>query len=82
MSNDDRDIWVDGALYNRNRNRFTLEELTPYAGQYVAFNLEGSRILASGADRSEVEARLVAAGLNPARAVVERIPALDEDTWL
>lgn len=83
MSTNGREIpWVNGALYNRNRQRFSFDDLAPYAGQYVAFDLEGSRILACGQDRNDVETRLVTAGFDPAHAVVERIPGLDEDTWL
>ncbi len=59
----------DFKTYDENRRRFPSEELLQHAGQFVAFSLDGTRILASGADMDEVEAQLVAAGIDPARVV-------------
>jgi hypothetical protein len=39
----------DYGTYEENQRRFPQEELNKYAGQYVAFSLDGARILASGA---------------------------------
>ena|SRR5215469_6085877 len=58
-----------GPNYEQNRAKFPLDELAKYAGQYVAFSLDGTRILA-GADTMEaVEEKLIAAGIDPARVV-------------
>jgi hypothetical protein len=58
-----------GPNYEQNRARFPLDELAKYAGQYVAFSLDGTRILASGDTMEEVDEKLVAAGINPNRVV-------------
>jgi len=75
-------VFIDSKRYNENRNRFPPEQLEPYAGQYVAFNAEGTRVLANGEDHLAVEAVLRAAGIDPPTVVYERIPGADEDTWL
>jgi hypothetical protein len=70
---------VDGATFNRNVNDFPLEELAKYAGRWVAWNGEGTAILASS-DRSpdEVVEQLVRAGIDPQECVHDYIPGLDE----
>jgi hypothetical protein len=83
MSDNGRaDLLINSQRYNENRNRFPAKQLEPYAGQYVAFNAEGTRILAHGADHFAVEAMLRAAGVDPATVAYERIPEAYEDTWL
>ena len=76
------DGFIDGRLHNENRNRIPAEELEPYAGQYVAFNAEGTCVLAHGEDHFAVEAMLRSLSIDPATVVYERIPGADEDTWL
>jgi hypothetical protein len=51
----------NGALFIENTNKFPPEELARYAGRCVAGNLEGTKILASGADHGEFYANLAAA---------------------
>ena len=83
MSDNGRQVpWIDGARYNRNRNQFPADELEHFAGQYVAFNAEGTRILGHGADHIAVETMLRSLGIDPSMVVFERIPELWEDTWL
>jgi hypothetical protein len=60
----------DFGLYLRNRNAFPRDELLKYGGQHVAFSLDGTRILASGDDIPEVEARLRAAGIKRNQVVL------------
>jgi hypothetical protein len=60
--------WPD-PQYEQNRAKFPLEELAKYAGQYVAFSMDGTRILASADTMEAVEEKLVAAGINPNRVV-------------
>jgi hypothetical protein len=75
--------WCDGPLYNENRNKFTFEDLIPYADQWVAFSLDGTRILASGKDLFATMDQMKAAGLDPQEAVWESFPPLGaEDTLL
>lgn len=49
--------------YEENRANFPLEELAKYAGQYIAFSLDGTRILANGLTEDEVDEKLSAAGI-------------------
>ncbi|HZY90852.1 MAG TPA: hypothetical protein VFE78_38865 [Gemmataceae bacterium] len=60
--------WPD-PQYEQNRAKFPLDELAKYAGQYVAFSLDGTRILAGADTREGVEEKLVAAGVDPSRVV-------------
>ena len=59
----------DLGQYHQNRRNFPLEELAKYAGQYVAFSPDGTRILASGASEEEMEQNLIAAGVHPSQVV-------------
>ena len=54
----------DLSLYETNRAKFPLEELARYTGKFVAFSPDGTRILASGSTRAEVERKLEAAGIH------------------
>jgi hypothetical protein len=63
--------------YDRNRANFPLDELAKYAGQQVAFNLEGTRILASAATEEELEKVLVTKGIAPDRVVVGYVDPMD-----
>jgi hypothetical protein len=56
--------------------------LARYAGRYVAWNLEGTKILASGADHRELYANLAAAGIEMSCVVQSYVPGPDEDTLL
>jgi hypothetical protein len=67
----------DGALFNENVSRFPAGELSRYAGQYVAWSLDGTRILASGKDHGELDQRLAAAGLRQGGFVEDYIPGPD-----
>ena len=59
------------ALY---RWRFPPEELLQYAGQYVAWSLDGTHILASADTEEELEQKLVATGVDPSQVVGEFFP--------
>jgi hypothetical protein len=79
MSDPSRDTpWVDSNLFTDNVNKFPPEELLKYAGQFVAWSLDGTRILASGVDELEMERHLREAGLDPSRVVGMYIPKADE----
>jgi hypothetical protein len=69
--------WPDLRLWFQNRPKFPPEEEAKYAGQHVAFSLDGLRILAGGASIDEVEQQLVAAGIDPSRVVHSYIPPPD-----
>jgi hypothetical protein len=57
-----------------NRAAFPVAELAKHAGQWVAWSPDGSRIAASAADPSQLDAILIASGEDPALCVVEGIP--------
>lgn len=50
------------------------DELTKYAGQFVAFHSDGTCILASGATEDEVERQLEALGTDPSQVVGSYVP--------
>ena len=59
--------------YEENRTRFPLEELQRYQGQWVAFSMDGKRILASSEDLIALNALLITAGEDPHKVALERI---------
>ena len=66
--------------YRANRARIPLADLRQYEGQWVAFSLDGRRIIASHADLAELDRLIVAAGEDPEQVALERIVL--EDTYL
>lgn len=72
----------DGALFNENRNHFPHEELAKYRGRHVAWNLLGTRIVASGADYEELFRNIDAAGLALSQVVQSYVPSEAEDTLI
>ena len=60
--------------YAQNRGRFPADELAKYAGKYVAFSLDGARILASSATEEGLEQQLQAQGIDPSQIVGSYIP--------
>jgi hypothetical protein len=69
----------DAATYLKNRRTYPLEELEKYAGQWVAWSLDGSHIVA-GSNQSEeaLIALLRDMGKDPLQFVFDYIPGLDE----
>ena len=65
------------AEFYANQRAFPREQLRQYAGQYVAWSLDGSRILASGETLDALEQKLFAAGLEPNRVVSHYVPPPD-----
>lgn len=70
-------FWFDGGLFNDNVNKYPAEELAKYAGQRVAWSLDGTQILASGADDAEVDTQLRSAGIDPSRVVHDFVEPMD-----
>jgi hypothetical protein len=60
-----------------NRAAFPVEKLAEYAGQWVAWSPDGTRVAASAPSPELLDAILVANGEDPAKCVVEGIPADD-----
>ena len=59
--------------FRANRARFSREELMNHDGKWVAFSMDGRRIIASSADLAALDALVVAAGENPEQMALERI---------
>lgn len=54
---------VDQGLYEKNRSVFPPEDLLPYAGRYIAFNWDGTEIIASAPTDIELVALMDARGI-------------------
>jgi hypothetical protein len=68
-------IWNEHV---ENRARLTGEDLRPFLGKHVAWNLEGTAIVASGDDERAVFLAVEAAGLNPEEVVFAYVPEPNE----
>ena len=77
MAQIDNKGWIDGNLFIVNRNKFTYEQLAPYAGQHVAWSTDGTRIVAHHADFEELFAAVLQSGLSSEDVVFSYIPPLD-----
>jgi len=59
--------------FQENRLRYPLEKLIGFEGFHVAWNLEGTEIIAVGNSMEEVDDKVIAAGLAPNRVVFDFI---------
>jgi len=64
-------------LYESNRQRFTPVELAPYVNQWVAFSLDGQRIVAAAPSLLVLDQRLATLGEDPQQVGLEFLS--DED---
>jgi hypothetical protein len=63
----------------QNQEAFPPDELEKYAGQWIAWSDDGTRILAGSSESSEAVGRLVRAlGHDPSACVFDYLPGLDE----
>ena len=69
---------MDMQEYLRNRRRFSFDELDTYAGKYVAWSPDGTRIIASADDLSQLCEAVDSSGFDPAEIVMEPVPLPDE----
>jgi hypothetical protein len=69
---------VDMNEFWKNRSQVPPEELEQYAGQYVAWSPDGTRVIAGDTDERRLEAAIKAAGYDPAEVVVSSVPPPDE----
>src|SRR5690349_18029295 len=59
--------------FRHNRSRFPIDELKKHDGKWVAFSMDGRRIIASSSDLESLDAKVIAAGINPEEAALERV---------
>lgn len=69
---------MDVQLFQTNRQRFPPDELAKYAGKYVAWSPDGTRILACNEDELRLADAIRAAGHNSADVLIAFVPAEDE----
>jgi hypothetical protein len=83
MSDPKRDIpWISGDFMENRQKRFPPDSLLQYAGQFVAWSLDGTQLLGHGMDEEAVRQEMIAKGLNPDHAVWDQLPSLDEGGFL
>lgn len=64
---------MDPKSFRENRSCLPLAELTAYQGQWVAFSLDGRRIIASSHDIDVLDKLVIEAGEDPEQVALERI---------
>jgi hypothetical protein len=69
---------MDMQIFLKNRHKFPADELEKYAGRYVAWSPDGTRIIASDEDFARVAAAVDASGYDSREIVMEPIPWPDE----
>ena len=67
-----------GPEFFENQRNYPSEELLRYAGQYVAWSWDGTQIVASAPDDEELCHKMLAAGLDPSRTVIDYIDAMND----
>lgn len=63
--------------FQKNRQEFPIDELHKYAGNYIAWSPDGSRIVASSPDLEVLDQRVRAAGEDPQQCAIEGVPEFD-----
>lgn len=64
---------MNPQTYRENRANLPLTELRSYQGQWVAFSLDGRRIIASSPDLAALDKLILDAGQDPEQVALERI---------
>ena len=64
--------------HRQNRERWTEEQLRPYYGKEVAWNLEGTQIVASADNDGDLFQAVLDAGADPEQVVFSYVPYPDE----
>jgi hypothetical protein len=69
---------MDMQQFLVNRCQFPPEELARFAGKYVAWSPDGTRILTSDDELEKVAATILAQGIDPGEVVLGFVPSSDE----
>jgi hypothetical protein len=77
MAADAKDAKHCFRSFLEHRAALPAEALTPYAGRWIAWSPDGSRIVADSQGPEELDELILAAGQDPERCVVEGVPATD-----
>ena len=70
-----RSVLLNTQVYLQNRSRFPHAELATHQGQWVAFSMDGRRIIAASEDLIQLDSLVLAAGEDPEHVALERIEA-------
>jgi len=65
-------------LFQKNREKFPPEELTKFAGKYVAWHRDGTCILASDEDELRLANAIKEAGHDTGEVLIAYVPVEDE----
>jgi hypothetical protein len=68
---------INANEFIRNCNAHSLEELAPFEGQYVAWSIDGRRILAHAEREEDLYAEIDRLGIKD-QCVIDFIPPFDE----
>ena len=83
MAQTSSQVRLDWDLYIQNRSKWTFEQFVPYMGHWVAWNGDGSSIVAHHRDFTEVSRATEELGFSPDEVLFDYIPGADEpDTHL
>lgn len=74
--------FLDSNRFSENVSKVPLDELRPYAGKHVAWNWEGTRILACGEDEEVVALNLRAQGIPLDEVVFSFVDPMDGTSLL
>ena len=69
---------MDMQRFQKNREQFPPEELARYAGKFIAWNPDGTQILASNEEELALVNAVRAAGYNSAEVLIAFVTAEDE----
>jgi hypothetical protein len=69
--------WPD-QRFEENQSRFPVEELWKYAGQHVAWSMDGTRLLAGAVSLNDLIRQLHEAGIDPQRVVFDYVDPPDK----
>ncbi len=62
------------SAYMTNRCKLPPEDVAQYAGEWLAWNLDGTQVLAHGPDLDAVIGQLEAAGIGAREVIWEEVP--------